>query len=196
MSTRPRSVTPVQACVELAHIFQDPLLEEPQLARTAAARNQQHQLAAKAHQACAGCPLAANCLYTAVAEHDVAGYVAGTTARQRKQIRLELGLVVQPEDLESFAGSMGPKRQIDPYEVLRQRAQNPHESLESIARRLGCSLSTVKRHLRRARHDELPAPVERRPQPTMAEVLHAAARVMGPSRVLEAARASDWERAA
>ena len=31
------------------------------------------------------------------------------------------------------------------------RAQHPDDSLEQIASRLDCSLSTVKRHLRRAR---------------------------------------------
>ena len=31
------------------------------------------------------------------------------------------------------------------------RQANPHESLEVLAMRLGCSLSTVKRHMRRAR---------------------------------------------
>ena len=39
-------------------------------------------------------------------------------------------------------------------EVLRLRRADPTASLESIAQQLGCSLSTVKRHLRKARRGE------------------------------------------
>lgn len=58
---------------------------------------------------------------------------------------------VEPEDLDTLAGVMRGGRQINHQEVLRLRQANPHESLEVLAMRLGCSLSTVKRHMRRAR---------------------------------------------
>ncbi|HZA05629.1 MAG TPA: helix-turn-helix domain-containing protein, partial [Propionibacteriaceae bacterium] len=69
-------------------------------------------------------------------------------------------------------------RQVDHDEVVRLRHAHPDESLETIARRLGCSLSTVKRHLRRERRD----PGVRReepPKPGLSAVLAAAAAVTG-----------------
>jgi len=58
-------------------------------------------------------------------------------------------------------------------EVLRLRAQYPNDSLESLAMRLGCSLSTVKRHLRRARRGQSPAAKAPRPRPAVEAVLDA-----------------------
>ena len=55
------------------------------------------------------------------------------------------------EYLDSLAGVVGGGRRLDHNEVLRLRNANPHESLEVLAMRLGCSLSTIKRHMRRAR---------------------------------------------
>ncbi len=98
------------------------------------------------------------------------GFVAGTTPRQRHEIRAELEVTVEPDDFDTLAGVTSPNRQIDHDEVVRLRAANPHESLESIAQRLGCSLSTVKRHLRRARNGEIAARQES-VQPTLEDVL-------------------------
>lgn len=179
MRVQTSSVTPAQACIELAEVFQHPLVEEAQHAKTAHERHLQNQLLNRAERACLTCPMLSECLYRAVVEHDVAGYVAATTPRQRTQIRSSLGLRVPTEEFDSFIGACAGKRQVDPHEVLRQRIQNPHESLESIAQRMGCSLSTVKRHLRRARGEDLPERPRRMQRPTLDAVLATAARVLG-----------------
>jgi DNA invertase Pin-like site-specific DNA recombinase len=111
----------------------------------------------------------------------VYGFVAGTTARQRQEIRAELGVTVEPEDFDTLAGVTAPNRQVDHAEVVRLRTANPGESLESIAQRLGCSLSTVKRHLRRARNGEF-AEKHTTKAPTQDKVLEAYASVIGTSR--------------
>ena len=48
------------------------------------------------------------CLYRAVVEHNVVGYVAGTTQPQRAQIRRSLGITVEPEDFDTLAGANSP----------------------------------------------------------------------------------------
>ena len=71
-------------CVELASVFQSPLLEEPLgSGATTSVRRQHDELIGQAQAACRECPLIADCLYAAVVEHDVAGFVAGTTPAQR-----------------------------------------------------------------------------------------------------------------
>jgi hypothetical protein len=168
---------PVPSCATLPQLFQHPLLEEPPTASAPVAERRRHQaLAAEARAACQTCPLVAACLYRAVVEHDVAGYVAGTSPRQRTEIRRRLGVVVLPEDLDTLAGVVGANRQLDHAEVLRLRAAHPDESLEVLAGRLGCSLSTVKRHLRRERTAPA-APKAVRPRPQLHQVLAAAAEV-------------------
>ncbi len=139
------------ACIDNPALFQDELLENPSLARS---EGERHRLTAMTNQAratCADCPLFASCLYDAVVKHDVAGFAGGATAHERAQIRAMLGVSVEPEDLDTLAGVVRGGRQLNHDEVLRQRQANPHESLEVLAMRLGCSLSTVKRHMRRAR---------------------------------------------
>ncbi len=107
----------------------------------------------------------------------MSGFVAGTTVRQRGEIRRRLGVVVEPEDLDTLAGVVGGARQVDHDEVLRLRRANPHETLEQVAQRLGCSLSTVKRHLRRERSEPAPRRTASRPVPL--QVLQVAATVVG-----------------
>ncbi|WP_420176701.1 sigma factor-like helix-turn-helix DNA-binding protein [Luteococcus sp. OSA5] len=177
---KPQTTTAIseQACVELATVFQHPLLEDGQTPANARERHLQTRLMHQAEQACGSCPLLQRCLYNAVVEHDVAGYCAGTTASQRNAIRARLGLRVKPEDLDSFAGVVTPNRQIDPHEVLRLRAANPHDSLETIAQRLGCSLSTVKRHLRKARTSQIQPRALRQVRPSMEQVLLVARQVL------------------
>ena len=113
------------------------------------------------------------CLYSAVVEYDVAGYCAGTTRKQRTEIRNLLKVSVEPEDLDTLAGVQARHRQVDHHEVVRLRNANPHESLDTIAHRLGCSLSTVKRHLRKARSGDNVTPIDRKPAPTMTQVTQA-----------------------
>ena len=140
------------ACIDDPALFQHELLEGPVPARGDGERRREATLlTARAAAACADCPLFESCLYDAVVKHDVAGFVAGTTEAQRTRIRATLGVKVEPEDLDSLAGVVGGGRRLDHNEVLRLRNANPHESLEVLAMRLGCSLSTIKRHMRRAR---------------------------------------------
>ena len=162
---------PAPACTAATEVFCNPLLEEPlPSSAPGAQRHTRMILMAKAAETCSSCPLFERCLYDAVVTHDVYGFVAGTTARQRHEIRIELEVTVAPDDFDTLAGVTSPNRQIDHDEVVRLRAANPHDSLESIAQRLGCSLSTVKRHLRRARNGEV-APRQQPVQPTLEEVL-------------------------
>jgi hypothetical protein len=167
-------------------VFQDPLLERlPTGGAPAEDRRRAAELVATAAAACGSCPLAASCLYRAVVEHDVAGFVAGTTPRQRAEIRRRLGVVVHPEDFDTLAGVVGGGRQVDHEEVLRLRAAHPDESLETLAGRLGCSLSTVKRHLRRERTAPSPSPSPspvRTGRPHLRDVLVVAAEVTAGSR--------------
>ena len=174
---RPTGSTPKPRCVELASVFQNPLLEEPIGSDAGVAvRREYAALVASAEEACFDCPLIERCLYAAVVEHDVAGYVGGTTPAQRAGIRRALRVTVVPEDLDTLAGVTGGHRQVDHDEVVRLRHAHPDESLETLAHRLGCSLSTVKRHLRRERRN----PTVRRddpPKPSLSAVLTAAAAV-------------------
>jgi AraC-like DNA-binding protein len=171
-STRP-------ACAAVPERFLDPVLEsEPNSSAPARTRRQYSALAAEATEVCASCPLLTACLYRAVVEYDVAGFVAGTTERQRAQIRARLGVEVEPEDFDTLAGVVGGQRTVDHDEVVRLRRAHPDESLERIARRLGCSLSTVKRHLRKERNQPSAAAATSRPRPTEAQVRRAAAETL------------------
>jgi Transcription factor WhiB/Sigma-70, region 4 len=162
---------PAPSCTAATEVFCNPLLEEPlPSSATGAQRQARNVLEARAKETCTSCPLFAQCLFDAIVTHDVYGFVAGTTARQRQEIRAELEVTVEPDDFDTLAGVTSPNRQIDHDEVVRLRTTNPHESLESIAQRLGCSLSTVKRHLRRARNGEV-APRQELRRPTIEEVL-------------------------
>ena len=168
------SVSSGPRCAGLPLVFQDPLLEEPPTGSAPVEDRRRYAgLVAGAQDACRACPLVVDCLYRAVVEHDVAGYVGGTTARQRVEVRRRLGVVVAPEDLDTLAGVLGGNRPVDHDEVLRVRAAHPDETLEVLAGRLGCSLSTVKRHLRRERnHPSPPRPLAVRP--SRRQVLEAA----------------------
>lgn len=182
--------TSAPACVDFDSLFQHPLMEDGQSPRTVDERRQQMMMQRKAENICLDCPLMTRCLYTAVVEHDVAGFAAGTTPRQRQEMRSLLGIKVQPEDLDTLAGVCGPNRQVDHDEVVRLRNANPYESLESIAQRLGCSLSTVKRHLRKARSGE-GAPAKPRPvPPSLEQVLHAYRTVLARRQRAAAARSA------
>lgn len=176
--------TPIAAtaCTTDTDLFLDELLEDPSSATTAADRRRSQMLAAKAAQACLQCPLMAQCLTDAVVKHDVTGFCAGTTQRQRQQIRNLLGWRVEADNLDAFAG-VNSGHQINHDEVLRLRQANPNEPLGAIAARLGCSLSTVKRHLRKERRGE---PVGRSRlatvPPSTEQVLEAYRQIVDPQR--------------
>lgn len=166
-------------CVTHAGLYQHPLLEEPPTSRASVdVRRRADSLAQQARQLCADCPLRPSCLYDAVVGHDVAGFVAGTSERERAAVRRTLAVTVEPEDFDSLAGIIGGRGPVNHDEVVRLRAANPHESLETLARRLGCSLSTVKRHLRAERNGTT-RPPQPRTLPDQGAVLLACAQVTG-----------------
>lgn len=176
-----RDQKPTTGCIQYASLFQDPLVEEPPRAGAAASQRRRYAaLADQAAQVCADCPLRRSCLYTAVTEHDVAGIAAGTTQRERAAIRRELEITVEPENFDALAGASPSNRPVDHQEVVRMHRANPGESLDRIADRLGCSLSTVKRHLRqeRRRTDPSAQPAAGTRRPTLSEVMAAAERVV------------------
>lgn len=188
---RPATARPVPNCAQFADLFQHPFLDGG-LPTTADPdqRRQAAMMERKAGNICAECPLLQSCLYDAVVRHDVAGFVAQTTPRQRQEIRRRLAVTVAPEDFDTLAGVTAPHRQIDHDEVLRLRRANPDESLETLAHRLGCSLSTVKRHLRRARNESAqPAPAPA-PRPTPARVRAVTADVLAGTPRTRPARAT------
>ena len=161
-------------CVDLAPVFQHHLVEEPpNSAAPADERREYNRLIRTAQAACEECPLLKQCLYSAVVEYDVSGFCAGTTRRQRQEMRSLLKVAVEPEDFDTLAGVQARHRQVDHNEVVRLRNANPHESLETIAHRLGCSLSTVKRHLRKARSGDKVTSIAVKSAPTMGQVLQA-----------------------
>lgn len=139
-------------CMTHAAVFQHPMLEDVPLRLSSSDRRKLAALTRQAETLCLSCPLMAECLYSAVVAHDVAGHAGATSPHQRSRIRAILGVTVQPEDFGTVAGATSSTRQVDHAAILRLRAANPHESLEALAQRIGCSVSTVKRHLRDARH--------------------------------------------
>lgn len=170
----------VPACARDVDLFLHPSLESPpSRSRVSAAAWSEHRsLLSTVRGACAACPMFADCLYTAVAQVDVAGFIGCTTPKERKRIRDLLGVRVADEDLDVVAGVRGERRPVDHDAVLAMRAAHPDDSLEQLAGRLECSLSTVKRHLRRARraeNDEAPdRPAPQNPTlPTVDQVLDA-----------------------
>ena len=50
---------------------------------------------------------------------------------------------MEPENFDTLAGVTGRHHQVNHSEVVRLRHAKPDESLEMLAHRLGCSLSTV-----------------------------------------------------
>ena len=164
-------------CADHEHVYHHPLMEDdPGRGASPEQRQIRTALTRQASAICGSCTHLEACLYRAVVEHDVAGFVAGTTEPQRRRMRSLLSLKVRPDDLDLLAGAPSVGHQVNHAEVVRLRAQNPHMSLETIAQRLGCSLSTVKRHLRRARA-EAAASGERHgapstgPRPSRSEVM-------------------------
>lgn len=123
------------------------------------------------HRNCAGCPVLADCLYRAVVEVDVFGYAACTTAAQRQQIRRRLGIEILQTTNGPFSAPRTGAGPIDHESVLALRQTYPTDTSIQLAQRLGCSTSTVKRHLRRAREVEAHNTPSGRRTPTMAEVL-------------------------
>ena len=165
--------TYVPPCANRPEAYLDERLQSPPT-RNDVSRAEWERLTqqrADVHRDCAGCPFLVDCLYRAVVEVDVFGYAACTTGSDRHRIRRMLGI----EIMQPTAGPFAPPRTgagpIDHETVLTLRQSFPNDTCIQLARRLGCSTSTVKRHLRRARQAQasMAAPVSR--TPTVEEVL-------------------------
>lgn len=167
-------------CMTYTNVFLHPLLDDSRSCGKDSNRREQAMLRSQAEKLCAGCPLRADCLTSAVTKFDVSGFVAGTTKRQRQEIRNRLGVVIADDDFDAYAG-VNSGRQFDRNEIHRLRLANPSEPLSTLAARIGCSVSTVKRHLRRIESDGL-APTARKVQPTSADVMRTASEVKSGTR--------------
>lgn len=181
----------VPACAVLTHVFQHPFMEEDATPTNAEQRRLRSALTARATETCMACPFFEDCLDIAVTKHDVSGFVAATTSRQRAQMRNLLRVEVNADDMDALIGVIASGRQIATRDVVALRRAHPDESLDFIAQRLGCSLSTVKRHLRRARAaaaSEADAPRRRSPEgPSRGRLITAFESVTGMRRRTEAA---------
>ena len=177
------------ACSTDVELYLHPLLEEPPIRSKVgkATFDEYEELVQRARTACSQCPILAECMYKAVVQTDVSGYVGCTTPKERATMRSILGVKVEAEDLDAIAGARGSRQPVDHESVMMMRAQHPDDSLEQIANRLGCSLSTVKRHLRRARRaaegEASPAPTGAAAAlPTLDDVFDVFEEVVEPTR--------------
>lgn len=132
-------------------VFRDERLYAGAHELDAAARAGLGDVLAQAHRRCAGCPMLVDCLYRVVVKVDVSGFAACTTEADRVTIRDRLGITVDTGQ----TGTYGPARMgvgpVSHEAVLAARAAHPKDTGQQLAERLGCSTSTIKRHLRRAR---------------------------------------------
>jgi hypothetical protein len=162
------------ACVDAPEQFLD---ERLQVAPTTKAEAVAQAAArAKVHRACAACPIMVDCLYRAVVEVDVSGYVACTTEAERADMRRALGIDVAPAPLMTFGAPRVGGGPVSHEAVLSMRQAHPKDTCQQLAERLGCSMSTIKRHLRREREQQATAQASvHQPQrvPTVEEVLDA-----------------------
>ncbi|MDF1489928.1 WhiB family transcriptional regulator [Tessaracoccus caeni] len=159
------SLETTPACVTRADLFLHPFLAETEAPANSAQRRERDMMRIQANALCESCPLLADCLAAAVSRFDVAGFAGGTTRRQRQEIRARLKVSVEYDDLDSYIG-MRSSRHFDGREIQRLRDTYPDQPLSVIAAKAGCSISTVKRHLRRAELEgvvyvEAPAPTPR-----------------------------------
>ncbi|MFI5429493.1 transcription factor WhiB [Aeromicrobium sp. UC242_57] len=108
-----------------------------------------------AHRRCAGCPVLIDCLYRAIVEVDVSGFVACTTESDRQKIRRQLGIQVHQTSTTPYGAPRVGGGPVSHEAVMSVRQAYPKDTCHQLAERLGCSTSTVKRHLRRAREAKL-----------------------------------------
>ncbi len=145
---------------------------------SAAERDELNATRATIHRQCAGCPLLVDCLYRAVVEVDVSGYAACTTESERVLIRERLGIEVVRSTLTPYGAPRVGGGPVSHEAVLTSRQTYPKDTCQQLAERLGCSTSTIKRHLRREREQRaadatLPAAAAVEHVPTIEEVLDA-----------------------
>lgn len=164
----------IPACAKSPEDF---LPYEPGDGESLVEHRHQHARMQAAHRQCAACPLFVECLYRSVVEVDVSGYVACTTEEQRRAMRQVLGVEIgQPAPGVIGAPRVGAGP-VDHESVVAMRQAYPNDTCQQLAERLGCSTSTIKRHLRRERERQAQqvasAPPTIRRVPTTDEVLDA-----------------------
>jgi hypothetical protein len=147
-------------CATVPEVYQDEQLHEPP-SRTELSAADWERLSLKrasAHRQCAGCPMMVNCLYRAVVEVDVSGFVACTTEDDRAEIRRQLGIEIQQSSATPYGAARVGGGPVSHEAVMTARHAFPKDTCHQLAERLDCSTSTVKRHLRRAREQKLNPP--------------------------------------
>jgi hypothetical protein len=100
-----------------------------------------------------------DCLYRAVVEVDVSGFVACTTENDRQVIRRQLGIEIHQPAATPYGAPRVGGGPVSHEAVMAARHAYPKDTCHQLAERLSCSTSTVKRHLRRAREEKAPAVV-------------------------------------
>ncbi|GAA3537111.1 WhiB family transcriptional regulator [Aeromicrobium flavum] len=161
-------------CAMAPAMYQDETLLNPPGRRDVTVEQWRDYLSKRdaAHRRCAGCAVLADCLYRAVVDVDVAGFLACTSEAERRTMRRELGIEVQV-DTSPYGTARVGGGPVDHAEVMGARKAHPDETCRELAQRLGCSTSTVKRHLRQEREGRAEAPVATIEKPTMGQVLDA-----------------------
>lgn len=104
---------------------------------------------AQARDLCQKCPLFVECLQGALVGPEVAGFVAGTTDKERTRMRHILNVTQRVVDPGSYAGVIDRSHR-DPVDHVRLAEiikNNPDASRDQIAEMAGCSNATVKRHI-------------------------------------------------
>ncbi|MDX6277260.1 MAG: hypothetical protein QOJ72_1388 [Nocardioidaceae bacterium] len=150
-------VTP--PCAAAPDVYHDEYLNNPP-ARHEVSGAEWNLLTAKraaAHKRCAGCPLLISCLYRAVVEVDVSGFVACTTEDERQTIRRQLGIEVQESSMTPYGAPRVGGGPVSHEAVMTARHAYPKDTCQQLAERLECSTSTIKRHLRRDRDRKIEA---------------------------------------
>lgn len=166
-------------CALAPDMFQDEDLLSPPARRDVTASEWRLFQAkrAVAHRRCAGCEVLAECLYRAVVEVDVSGFVACTSEADRRRIRRNLGVTPLTAPTPSYGTSRVGGGPVSHESVLAARRAHPDDTCRQLADRLGCSTSTIKRHLRQEREAGAAATarpaVQESPAPTVEEVLDA-----------------------
>ncbi|MGH3456812.1 WhiB family transcriptional regulator [Aeromicrobium sp.] len=166
-------------CADSPEAYLDERLQTTSISTLNTAEREKLRAArAAVHRQCAGCPLLVECLYRAVVEVDVSGYAACTTEAERALIRERLGIEVVQSTLTPYGAPRVGGGPVSHEAVLTARQAYPKDTCQQLAERLGCSTSTVKRHLRRDREQRAaeaarPDPTAQQSLPTIDEVLDA-----------------------
>jgi len=144
-------------CAAMPEVYQDERLHTPPARAEVSAAEWERVKAtrASAHRRCAGCPMMVDCLYRAVVEVDVSGFVACTTEDDRIDIRRQLGIEIQQPTATPYGAARIGGGPVSHEAVMTARHAYPKDTCHQLADRLDCSTSTVKRHLRRAREQKL-----------------------------------------